>query len=294
MSETKNQKGSRKKWLLIVLAVLLVVLIAFGISFFATRPTGQRNYLLLGYDGWGKITTGQGRTDTMLMVTMDFDRNQWLLTSFQRDAQATAPSGTKVKMNTLAQRGEEVLVAYIQDTYGVEINGVISTNFTGMVLLIDEIGGITVELTEQEAKHLRKTVGDYAGFALHEGACRINGAQTLGYMRIRALDSDYGRTNRQANTMNAVKERAKQISLTQALSLLGNVQNLYATDLSLAEQAALVRDAYRLRSAPMQHQQIPAPGAYGYGELNGTSVLRFDEGKNRIILRDFLGLPNEE
>lgn len=294
MAQSVQKQRRPGRVLLLVLILLLVVALALGLWWGSQRPSGQQSFLLLGYDGWGKIEPGQGRTDTILLVTMDYDQNRWMLTSFLRDSIATTPAGKQTKLNTLAQRGEDVLVDYLQDTYGIPIDGVMSTNFTGIVLLVDSIGGITVELDSSEVSYLKKHAGQYDGYPLVAGQCRLNGAQTLEYMRIRALDSDIGRTGRQGKALSAVKARAGEIGLTEALSLLNNVQDLYHTQMSLGDQATLVRNAYRLRNAPMEQITIPQVGSYSYGELNGTSVVRFNTETSRQALREFLGLPQEE
>lgn len=290
----KKQKFTRRQILLLALIVLLAVCLILGISWLLTRPTGQHHYLLLGTDNWGTIDE-LPRSDAIMLVTLDFSRNKILLTSFLRDTQVTLESGREDKLNTLTRTGgEDKLLDYLEYTYDIEIEGTITTNFTGMVHLIDAIGGITVELSAGELREVRKNAGDYEGYILQEGECHLNGAQALAYMRIRKIDNDMGRANRQANALKAVVAKAKHIGLTEALAILPNVQEFYRTDMSFGKQAELLRDAYRLRSAPMERQQIPAEGTFRFSSLNGASVLLMNLEKNQQAFWAFLGRVQPE
>lgn len=285
----KKLTFTRRRIILLALLILLAVCLIWGISWLLIRPTGQQHYLLLGTDNWGAIDE-QPRSDAIMLVTLDFSRNKLLLTSFLRDSQVTLESGREDKLNTLTRTGgEDKLLDYLEHTYDIEIEGTITTNFTGMVQLIDAIGGITVELSPGEVREIKRNAGAYEGYPLHEGACRLNGAQALAYMRIRKIDNDMGRANRQANALKAVVAEAKKIGLTEAMAILPGVQDFYRTDMSFGQQAELLRDAYRLRSAPMERQQIPAEGTFRFGTLRGSSVLVMDEEKNQEAFWAFLG-----
>lgn len=302
MSEEVIAKKAPKKWrriLLLALLALLVIGLILGISWLVARPTGQQHYLLLGTDNWGVIDENP-RSDAIMLVTLDFNRNKLLLTSFLRDTQVTLESGREDKLNTLTRSGgEDKLLDYLEYTYDIEIEGTVTTNFSGMVQLIDAIGGITVDLTAGEVREILKNAGDYPpDYLVHEGECRLNGAQALAYMRIRKLDNDMGRANRQANAMKAVVAQAKNIGLSEALAILPNVQDFYRSDMSFTQQAELLRDAYRLRNAPMERQQIPADGTYRFSSLRGASVLTMNLEKNQQAFWAFLGridpIPTEE
>lgn len=293
MSQDTAVKKSTRKWrhiLLLAVILLLVIGLALGLSWLFTRPTGQFHYLLLGTDNWGPIDENP-RSDAIMLVTLDFERNKILLTSFLRDTQVTLEGGREEKLNTLTRSGgEDRLLEYLETAFDIEIEGTVTTNFSGMVQLIDAIGGITVDLSAGELREVQKTAGDYPpDYILHKGECRLNGAQALAYMRIRKIDNDMARANRQATALKAVVAEAGHIGLSEALAILPNVQDFYRSDMPFAQQAELLRDAYRLRSAPMERQQIPAEGTYRYGELKSSSVLVMNLEKNQQAFWAFLG-----
>lgn len=289
----------KKKILAAVLAVVLAVLVWLGV-FLLTKPRGMAHYLLLGIDGWGLNVEGAGRSDVIMLASLDYDHNRVVITSFARDGLVRPEGYTRdVKINSLVRNtaGEQGLIDYIETTYGVPINGYFVVNFSGAMEIIDVIGGVSVELTDSEVLYLRKKAGDYDGYTLHEGLCRMNGAQALEYMRCRNLDSDYGRQNRQANVLRAVMDELRDITPGKAIKLLERIARLYRTDLSGAQQIELVKNAVRLRRATLEKYSIPAQNAYSYGEASdGTSGLKFNLEKHQALLREWLGLeaPAEE
>lgn len=293
-----SQKRRPRRWILAA-AVLAAVILAMGL-FVGSRPRGMAHYLLLGVDGWGLNVEGAGRSDVIMLASLDYDENRIVLTSFARDG-LIQPQGftSQIKINTLVRYtdGEQGLVDYIQTTYGVPIDGYFVVNFSGAVEMIDAIGGVTVELTAQEVQYLKRMAGDYDNYHLHEGECRMNGAQALAYMRCRKLDNDYGRQNRQGNVLRAAMDELRNITVGKALKLLESLDGLYRTDLSAARQAELVKNLVHLRRASLERHSIPAQDAYSYATASdGSSGLRFNLEKHQVMLREWLGLeaPAEE
>ena len=286
----------RKKAALIALiaAVVAVALAAGAAAWWFFGGSGMTHYLLIGTDQWGPLAEG-GRSDVMILCTLDMDARRVALTSLARDLQVTLPSGGENRLNTVAHFGdEEELVQVVEGLLGLPIEGYVSVNFSSVVEIVDALGGVTVELTAQEASYLKRVEGEYYGHPLHEGACDLNGAQALAYMRCRQLDSDFGRTDRQAKVMNALLNGEKRIGLGEATRLMGALSGSYRTDLSAAELASAARNVLRLRGAGFEKFTIPAQGTYRYGELRGGSVLVANMDKNREQLWAFLGLELPE
>lgn len=285
----------RVKYAVIAGALLLVLaLLVMAGVFLLTKPTGMAHYLLVGVDGWGVNVEGAGRSDVVMLASLDYDGNRILLTSFARDA-LVEPSFRKnaVKLNTLVRStaGEQALVDYLEEAFISPIDGYFVVNFSGAVEIIDAIGGVSVEITGQEVSYLKQHAGDYDGYHLHEGLCRMNGAQALAYMRCRNLDNDFGRQNRQGNVLRALMEELSDITSGKALSLLDNISGMYRSSLSAAQQVELAKNAVHMRHAQLEKYSIPAEGTYRYGTDNdGASALRFDLEQNQVLLREWLGI----
>ncbi len=274
----------------ITLAALLLVLGALAAKLWLDRPSGIHHYLLAGKDHWGETDPDDaGRTDVMLLLSLNYDQPSISMTSFLRDTQVETPKGGQIKLNTLArQYGDEGLRTYLEETYSIDIEGLFSINFTGIVQVLDSLGGVTVELTRAEVGYLRRAVGEYEGYPLQEGPCLLNGALALGYMRCRKLDNDFGRTNRQANVLSALMSEARTMQMGEVLGIVPAIARCYTTGMSLGDQLALARGAFSLRSAPLRRHQIPAEGTYRFATVDGASMLRINLEKNRQLFHDFL------
>lgn len=288
---------------LLFAALLLCLLAAIAVPGCADDETGRKkaemeHYLLVGVDGWGANEEGGARSDAIILTSLDYDQNRIIFTSFARDS-IVKPSYRKgtVKLNTLVRsaEGEHALIDYLEEAFGLPIKGYFVINFSGTVDVINAIGGITVELTEDEVTYLRHHAGDYHNFVLEPGPCRINGAQALYYMRCRNLDNDFGRQGRQGNVLRAVMNELKDITPVRAVTLLDDVLRLYRTDLGIRQQMELALRVISLRSAKVHTYSLPAEGTYHYGsDSQGTSGLEFNLEANRKLLFEVLGIPDEQ
>ena len=141
-----------------IIVILVIVLIA---------PHGKSNYLFIGVDNYGSLNN-TGRSDTILLVHLDFDRHKIGLVTFSRDLLLDY-NNTDTKINTIIRLGgEEALVSTIEKTFDIDINGWFRLNFSSLVSIIDEIGGVEVELTDAEAKYIDHSIGKYPTNPLSE------------------------------------------------------------------------------------------------------------------------------
>jgi len=277
-------------------AVLLLIMCLLPIfSAQGAEKNDMAHYLLVGVDEWGANEEGSARSDAIILASLDYKNDRMTFTSFARDS-IVSPSYRKgsVKLNAVVRsaEGEQALVDYLEETYGLPISGYFAINFSGAVDVINLIGGIEVELSLAEKNYLRQRAGDYDGYTLTEGPCRINGAQALYYMRCRLLDNDFGRQGRQGKVLRAVLKELKDITPMKAMSLLDDVLGLYRTDLSFGAQLELALKAIKLRNADVQTHSIPAEGTYRYSkDSHGASGLEFSVEENLVLLYERLGLP---
>ncbi|MBQ8617297.1 MAG: LCP family protein [Clostridia bacterium] len=282
--------------LLAVLMLLLCFVPAFSAC--AEEKIDMEHYLLVGVDGWGINKEGGARSDAIILASLDYGRDRITFTSFARDS-IVKPAYRKgtVKLNTLvrSEEGEQVLIDYLSEAFGVPIKGHFVINFSGTVDVINAIGGIGIELSQDEADYIDYHAGVYEGFPLSEGECRLNGAQALYYMRCRSLDNDFGRQGRQGKALRAMVGELSRITPMRALMLVDDVLGMYRTDLAIGAQFELAMKAIRLRGADVQTYSLPAEGTYRYGkDSHGASGLEFDLEESRALLHELLGIEAAE
>lgn len=281
-----------------LMAVFLCLMLAFSAPALSEEIA---HYLLVGVDGWGLNQEGGARSDAIILASLDYERERLTFTSFARDC-IVKPSYRKgtVKLNTLVRssEGEQALVSYLEEAFGLEIEGYFVINFSGAVDVINAVGGIDVNLSQSEADYVLHHAGDYPQNPLREGVCRLNGGQAIYYMRCRGLDNDFGRQGRQGNVLRALLHELSDITPLRAILLLDDVLGMYRTDLSSGEQLELALKALALRHADVQTHSLPAEGTYHYGkDSHGTSGLEFSLEENRMMLYKALDiemLPQEQ
>lgn len=156
------------------------------------------NILLIGQDK--REGEERQRSDAMILCSFNPETSKLSMMSFLRDLYVQIPGYEDNRLNAAyAYGGFELLKETLELNFGISVDGCLESDFSGFEKIIDTIGGVEIELTKEEAE----IVG------VNEGVCTLNGNQALTYARIRKIDSDFQRTERQRKIMNSVFEKAK-------------------------------------------------------------------------------------
>lgn len=243
------------------------------------------NILLIGDDS--RKENGQpfgGLADVMMIATMDKKHGTLKLTSLMRDTLVVnAKNDQVVKMNsTYSTGGVKNMYKTIAKNFNIRLDGYALVGFTAFKKVVDQVGGVELELTESELQYLKGT--NYINGAknrknLKLGKQTMNGAQALGYVRIRAdknrygvplltpngLTDDYGRTWRQRTVMTAVFEKMKTLSISQLLEVANSVLDNVKTDLDNDTIISYIKDVVMMGTTDVYQLQIPMEGYFRDG-----------------------------
>lgn len=255
------------------------------------RVDGDENLvhvLLVGQDTYSK--TSRSRSDSMILCTLNRSAKTLTLTSFMRDLYVRIPGYYSHRMNTAyVLDGFDALYDTIEFNFGLVIEHGVAVNFGSFKEVIDAVGGVEVELTGSEARHLNNQ--DYS-WGLIEGVNHLDGEQALAYSRIRKLDSDFNRTSRQRTVIMALIESAKKQPLTDLYKLVDALIPMVVTDMSNGEIVSLAMEiAPVLSELTVVTQRIPADGEYRSVMIDGMAVLLPDLEGNRQVLVEAFGKP---
>lgn len=244
------------------------------------------NILLIGQDR--REGESRARSDTMILATFNKDTKQLTLTSFLRDLYVEIPGYQDNRINVAyAAGGMSLLNETLEHNFGIHVDGNVEVDFNQFAQIVDLLGGVTMELRQDEANVINRDTGS----SLSAGTQRLSGAQALSYARIRSLDADgdFSRTNRQRNVINALLASYKDSSLTAILSLLDEVLPMVTTDISNAKIISYATELFPMLSgAQIVSQRIPADGTYEGRMIRGMSVLVADMEATRQILAESL------
>ena len=244
------------------------------------------NILLIGQDR--RPGESRARSDSMILCTIDTEKKTMVMTSFLRDLYVDIPdwNGRTYQDNRLnacyAFGGMGMLDLALEKNFGIQVDHNLEVDFSGFSEIINIFGGVTINLTKAEA--------NYMGQGLKEGTNFLNPEQALQYSRIRYLDSDFGRTNRQRNVLTALFESIKTMNSDQLTQLINKILPMMTTDMTNADITGyMVKLIPILPELEISTQYIPASGAYKSCYVRGMAVLVPDMEANRAILRETLG-----
>ena len=204
------------------------------------------NLLLLGIDA--RTMKERGRSDSMIIVTINKKNKTIKLSSLLRDTAVTIPGRDKngdgqddyAKLNAAyAYGGFNLLSKTIEQNFRLKIDKYVGVNFVVFPIAVDAMGGIDIYMTAKEASKVcapgQKLEGWERGFkkiGTESKVYHLNGYQALQYSRIRHIDSDFNRTGRQRKVIEQLIVKAKTMSFGTLNTILNQVLPQVATNMS--------------------------------------------------------------
>ncbi|MDR1927130.1 MAG: LCP family protein [Oscillospiraceae bacterium] len=196
------------------------------------------NVLLLGIDN-NEGQVGAGRSDTMMLVSINKKLRSITLLSLLRDSYCYMNvNGTESyhRINSAYHYGGPAgMMQAITNLYKIRVDKYVSVDFASFSNLIDALGGVRVDVTEQEASYINRTAPSMKRSFPSGEDVLLNGRQALVFSRIRKLDSDQNRTDRQQRVIESIIRSAKDASLGQLYHALDQTLPYVKTNFSRAE-----------------------------------------------------------
>ena len=248
--------------------------------------SGIVNILLIGQDRREGEETA--RSDSMILCTYHRKTGNVTMTSFLRDLYVPIPGHHNNRINAAySEGGAALLDRTLRANSDLHIDGNIEVDFSQFSQIIDLLGGVQLELREDEAAEINKETGS----GLSAGVQVLNGEQALTYARIRKLDADgdFSRTSRQRKLMNALLGSYRNIKWKDLLPLIDELLPLTSTDMNYGRLVLLAMEILpKLSDAQITSQRIPADGTFTDEKIDGMAVLSADLEANRQLLRETL------
>ncbi|HHX12048.1 MAG TPA: LCP family protein [Clostridiales bacterium] len=261
------------------------------------KEAGVYNILLLGEEAIGS-GSGRGRTDVMIIATLNTNTKEIKLTSLMRDLLVKIPGYKENKLNSVYEKdGIDLLYTTIAMNFDIHIDGAALVNFENFEKIIDELGGLELTLTRGEARYLNSTnyISNPAYRKVKEGRQILNGNQVLGYSRVRKRatitgnNNDYGRTDRHRLILNAIFDKYKTTSKVELASIMLKLLPMVSTDIDDKNFELLLNSFIEMGTMEMQQLRLPADKTFTDNEkVRGMFVLIPDYNKNIEILHDFI------
>ena len=256
------------------------------------------NVLLIGTDS-RDLSQERGRSDSMILASINKKTRELTLTSFLRDSYVYIDDEYGYgKLNAAySYGGAGLLMDTIESNYGVRIDDYILISFAACANVIDAVGGVKLDLTDEEAdavneiliSEVNELMGDDRNDDLLEGGGeqKLDGKQALSYSRIRYVgNADFERASRQRTVMTQVLKKAAVNPVAMARIFVTALPEL-STNLSVGKSYGYtLRAPFLLIGYQLKTQQIPADDTFYGDDVDGESVLRVDCDANRQVLKD--------
>ena len=249
-----------------------------------TRESRVVNILLIGQDR--REGEEMARSDSMILCTLDRDADSLTMTSFLRDLYVPIPGHGSNRINAAyAYGGMNLLEQTIEENFGITVDGAIEVDFDQFSRIIDLLGGISLQLRQDEAD----TINRETGSTLTEGLQHLTGHQALTYSRIRSLDpdGDFSRTGRQRKVMEAIVAKCRGAGPSTLIPLLDQMLPMITTDLRSGQLLLLALEIVpQLSDLQLTSHRIPADGTFSDDTIDGMRVLNADLDAARQLLQD--------
>lgn len=331
MARKINKKGNSKKpaknrKLIITLSIigLLIVGLVGGVATYGLTMLGKINKVDLNednlgidkdidaklskYDGITNIalfgidaTDGNaGRSDAIMIATVDKIHNKLKLTSIMRDSYVDIQGHGKDKINhAYAFGGHELALKTLNENFDLNLKDFATVNFSSLPKIIDSVGGLELNIRQDEInanpgindhiKDLNRLSHADCPLISSPGIQHVNGTQALAYCRIRyTAGGDGERTERQRIVLSKLFEKFTNISPTKYPTILNELMPMITTSLSSSEILNLAKIVASMGDSGLEQERYPKD-EYSKGEMiHGVYYLTFDKEATVKQIHDYI------
>lgn len=258
------------------------------------------NILLIGIDS--RFDISAGLSDVMMVISVCPSDEKIVLTSFLRDVYVMIPGIGGNRLNAAySYGGPSLLVETIEKNFGLRIDRYVMTNFYSFIDTVNHIGSINVYLNQKELEVINKHIY-WNNQIIYKGASdnktknmlelqgpgyyELSGIQALAYARIRSIDSDFGRTNRQRIVLRAMYEKASKLPPSEWNEILQLILPKIKTNLSQNDILKIMLNIGVYMKCDIKSSSVPFESNFKYMQIAGRSVIGVDLDLVRAHLKE--------
>lgn len=257
------------------------------------------NILLIGSDG--RTSSERGRSDAMMIATIDEKHKSIKLTSLARDTYVNIPGRGYEKLNhAYSYGGANLLMKTIENNLSIGISDYVNVNFTSFIDIIDALGGITMDIKSSEISELNKYIPECYEASKNKknskmkliekaGVQTLNGYQALSYSRIRKNDSALERDGRQRQVLQSLLNEVSTMSFGEVTKVANAVFPYVKTNIKPMDMMKYIGKVLKINNFNIKQLEFPI-AEYSKGGIvkNKGWVLQFNYSKCLPILHKFI------
>lgn len=325
----KNKKSSRFKIFIFIL-MFFVLFVAVGIAYFV-NTVNKMNYVeldssnlgitehedLMEYEEYTKIKNimlfgtdasemdSTGRSDSMMILTVDPIHNKIKITSLMRDCYVPISGFGEDKLNhAYAFGGPALAIKTINEVFGLNIEEFATVDFSTLPKVIDLVGGVEIDVTPEEFNDINAVIEmdnwDFkksTPLLISPGVQTLTGEQALSYSRNRSsAGGDFARTQRQRKVISALFTKALDTPFASYPSILNKTLPLITTNMTSTDILSLAKNILSITDGSLEQARFPLDD-YAEGDFIGDVwYLIYDRDTTKQQLQDFIfddKLPEE-
>lgn len=241
------------------------------------------NIALFGVDR--RNTKERGRSDSMMIASIDFKNDKIKLISLMRDIYTPIEGHGNTKLNhAYAYGGPELAIKTINQNFGTDIRDYVTVDFFALEAIIDAIGGISLDIKPEEVEYVNKYMQETANIQKKEiipleidGIQTVNGMQAVAYARIRYVgNGDFERTERQRRVLTAMLEKVQRQGKSAIPQLLLDVTPHIETSLTRSDLLSLGYEYFKQQPLQLEQERFPMDGYWSSATINGGWYMKTD------------------
>lgn len=242
-----------------------------------------RNIALFGIDA---DEGGIGRSDAIIIATLDTEHKKLKITSIMRDSYVDVEGYGKDKINhAYAYGGAELAMNTLNKNFDLNIEDFATVDFSSLPKIIDQLGGIDLNIDSEEMEFINGYIGDInnvngtdASQITKPGIHHVNGTQAMAYCRIRYTSGDdYKRTERQREVLSQLFNKIMEMPVIEYPELLSELLPMVKTSLSSGEILELGNEVLKIGTNNIEEERFPIDGYCQGDYIDGVFYLTFDE-----------------
>lgn len=224
-----------------------------NISSEVEHEEGYTNIALFGLDSRENSLGKGNRSDTIMIASLNNETKEVKLVSIYRDTLLQLDDGSYNKANSAYSfYGPEGAISLINKNLDMNIEKYVTVNFNALVDVIDAVGGLDIEMTEEEVVHMNNycvETSEVTGKSYTKiepevaGTYHLNGVQAVSYSRIRyTAGGDFERASRQRHVLELIANEAQSMSLGTINKIIDKVFPQVSTNFTLTEMVSYAKD----------------------------------------------------
>ena len=276
VSKNREQKKSLIKWVALFLAVFFLTLGVAFLWFSSGTLTGSKqkkaddkflafqdkiNIMVMGVD---ERADDVGRSDTLMVLTIDTKTKGVSIISIPRDSRVKIPGHGYDKINhAYALGGHTLSKQAVELLLGVPIDHYVIVNIAGFKRIVDAVGGLDIDV--EKRMYYSDPWDDDGGLVidLQPGMQHLDGKTAIQYVRYRDEEGDIGRVERQQHFLRALLDQLASPGVIPRIpGIIQSVSNAVKSDLSTAEMLNLAKIIKDAKAQGLQSYMVPGKPAY--------------------------------